>query len=935
MNNPLFDFNFLVDLMNYQHKEIHARITLLTQNELPLQQIEGRVTGGSINVDGNSALRRTCNLSLILKDHNEINNFHWAFKQKFKLEIGLSNFINDKYPNVIWFKQGIFIITSHDMTQSTNNYSITINGKDKMCLLNGDIAGSLPSSIDFGTIEYHDLVTDTITKTQVPLKTIIYEAVHNYGNELAENIIINDLDDLGLELLEYRNENGPLFGLRDADGQVSQMILDETHTLILADSPGSEIEIGKIPVYATTSDLIDDSSSEATKVKEKDNDDSRIYTVLKFEYGDLAGYRLTDLVYAGELIGNIGESLTSVLDKIKNMLGEFEYFYNVDGKFVFQKKRKYISTPWNSNEQDSKDSQMYLSDTLPIVKLLDSKLVTSFANRPNLANIKNDFSVWGTYKSISGVDIPIHMRYAIDTKPTSYRVIRPVKQQIDKGTFIDEFEDKNYPGDKSDLMVVQDGNITSFYAKEPLTTADWDWRELIYQMALDYRKCQNDDNFLFNLASANPQYSTGRTGYEQYYTDLEGFWRVLYNPNPDSVFLEIDAEKVTSDNQELIYVNNPHRPLTKEEILKISEYFKDEANNTLEIDPSQLFVIEQITIKDGENEKLIDTFYPFIGSSLCCLEYEAGEDGNEKKSKVYSYISGDYYKSSDSKELLDSKDLKKLYELNDNNEATPIISIRYKNIITEIEKEIEKGQTVLWIKDDGKIRFNDLTSKCQEIYQRGSSNLVNYLYNWSIVDNYGTKSTTQEDAYKIDYLLEEPNGEYENDLKNHDYWNKSVYSDPDKIVFWFDFLDAENSDIFQYSVKEIGSRIKSINDSNVKSIYYRDVPTTVFVPQLSAEHTTPGYTKIFLSPRFESLFNISAKGKSAKERVDELLFTHSYSIESTTINTIPIYYLEPNTRILVRDKESNVDGEYLVSKITIPLTYNGTMNLTATKVVSN
>jgi hypothetical protein len=70
---------------------------------------------------------------------------------------------------------------------------------------------------------------------------------------------------------------------------------------------------------------------------------------------------------------------------------------------------------------------MYLSDTLPIVKLLDSKLVTSFANRPNLANIKNDFSVWGTYKSISGADIPIHMRYAIDTKPTSYRVIRPIK----------------------------------------------------------------------------------------------------------------------------------------------------------------------------------------------------------------------------------------------------------------------------------------------------------------------------------------------------------------------------------------------------------------------------------------------------------------------------------------------------------------------------
>jgi hypothetical protein len=51
----------------------------------------------------------------------------------------------------------------------------------------------------------------------------------------------------------------------------------------------------------------------------------------KIEYGDTAGYRTTDLVYAGDLISNIGETITSVLDKIKNMLVEFEYFYNIDG----------------------------------------------------------------------------------------------------------------------------------------------------------------------------------------------------------------------------------------------------------------------------------------------------------------------------------------------------------------------------------------------------------------------------------------------------------------------------------------------------------------------------------------------------------------------------------------------------------------------------
>ena len=43
------------------------------------------------------------------------------------------------------------------------------------------------------------------------------------------------------------------------------------------------------------------------------------------------GYTLSDLVYAGTLAANPGETIMSVLDKVKNQLGMFEYFYNVDG----------------------------------------------------------------------------------------------------------------------------------------------------------------------------------------------------------------------------------------------------------------------------------------------------------------------------------------------------------------------------------------------------------------------------------------------------------------------------------------------------------------------------------------------------------------------------------------------------------------------------
>jgi hypothetical protein len=35
------------------------------------------------------------------------------------------------------------------------------------------------------------------------------------------------------------------------------------------------------------------------------------------------------------LVASPGESITSILDKIKNMLGDYEYFYDIDGRFVF------------------------------------------------------------------------------------------------------------------------------------------------------------------------------------------------------------------------------------------------------------------------------------------------------------------------------------------------------------------------------------------------------------------------------------------------------------------------------------------------------------------------------------------------------------------------------------------------------------------------
>ena len=146
-----------------------------------------------------------------------------------------------------------------------------------------------------------------------------------------------------------------------------------------------------------------------------------------------------------------------------------------------------------------------------------------------------------------------------------------------------------------------------------------------------------------------------------------------------------------------------------------------------------------------------------------------------------------------------------------------------------------------------------------------------------------------------------------------------------------DFMDSD-TELAQFSVRTIGNRPKAINDNNIKSIYFRETPTVLFYqPGDALQERKSGYTYIQIQPSMTGLFNISSQGKSAKDVLDEQLYNHAYCIESISMTTIPIYYLEPNTRIFVRDDESGIYGEYIMTKYTLSLTYNGTMSITATK----
>lgn len=762
--NPLLDFEFLKDLDLQRNKEVFCKLEALNFQELPIETIEGRATNGTTNVDGGSAVRRTCSLSLVANELN-IHDYYWGLNSKFKVYKGYKNTINSEYPDIIWFPMGLYLITSFNTSENLNSYTINIQGKDKMALLNGEMGGNVTSlTWDFGSIDEID-EKGVITNKKYLIKNIIREAVHEFAKEPYYNIIINDLDELAVELLEYRNSFPLYMRYEVATDTITNFGFSATPSGLLRADNNSPVDFeAEDFVFNPLIELDFDTGVEPTLVYPQGEKD-RLFSIIKVENGQTVGYRETDLVYAGDLIANVGEPVTSVFDRIITMLGDFEYFYNLDGQFVFQRKKLYNNASWNpihlgeNAKEDYSENAAYSHSF--IYSFEDSNLVTSFSNSPNYANLKNDYSIWGTKRTATGVELPVHLRCAIDIKPENYVTI----------------------------------------AGKEYSANEYDWRELIYQMALDYNQYMHDANtedaphkdalvdFTTTLAKNNPQYPEGVTGYEQYYVDMEGFWRQLYDPSYKGSYY---AKYLTERD----YVKNTYYIMEKDEVWK--------------------------------------------------------------ETATYAENVGGHYR---------------------------------------IVPNLSEGQ------------FNN--------------NPDNYVK--------PRKASEAFDSNQSYYEFRQD----EFDTETH--WTTLLVNSPESINFWFDFVDGEDSELAKYAVSKVGLRTKALNDSGVKAIYFREVPTVIFVDSTEdadeVRRLRPGYAILQLKESIKDLFVISGRGKSAKEKLNELLYTHSYCVESVNISTIPVCYLEPNSRIEIKDKNSGINGIYNISRLSMPLNHNGNMTITATRAV--
>ena len=115
-----------------------------------------------------------------------------------------------------------------------------------------------------------------------------------------------------------------------------------------------------------------------------------------YEYGEDVGFIYTDFIYPDELITNPGDNVCTVLDKIKNTLGNYEYFYDTDGNFHFQEIKNYLNTTQAKTEIDKLTKDDYIADYSKgktVYNFDDSVLITAFNNTPQWSMIKNDYVV--------------------------------------------------------------------------------------------------------------------------------------------------------------------------------------------------------------------------------------------------------------------------------------------------------------------------------------------------------------------------------------------------------------------------------------------------------------------------------------------------------------------------------------------------------------
>ena len=174
------------------------------------------------------------------------------------------------------------------------------------------------------------------------------------------------------------------------------------------------------------------------------------------------------------------------------------------------------------------------------------------------------------------------------------------------------------------------------------------------------------------------------------------------------------------------------------------------------------------------------------------------------------------------------------------------------------------------------------------------------------------------------------------DVENEEYIKTYDGADLD---YWLDFIDSDAA-IQELSVNNIGVRSKVVVDDSINCLFEPAIPEVVYIrlddEEMAQKKQEANDNGVPWSVTSETIYDALAYGggfNSAYDLVRSLLYQYTSYNEGITLQTIPIYHLEPNTRISVVNGASGISGDYVINSMSIPLDINGTMSISCTRAL--
>lgn len=507
---------FLKKLDSFINQRLYVRITLLDWSEDPIREIQGELSSGSMTKSGSSSVRMTCNFTVALDSgtyDSEDIKMDFSINKKVFLECGVKNETDEyaDYP-ILWFPQGVFFISSMQISSTASGaLNMSLSLKDKMCMLNGDVGGKLPATTIFDEEDTQSASGEYVSE-KVLVYYIIQEAVHHFGGEDLNNIIIEDVDLKIRRVVKWMGTN-PIYLVSNGNSTSNGYYIVRT----TAPTDGS--------------------------------------AYLKKLQGDDIGYVYDDFVYLSELTLSLGNCVTDLLDKIKSYLGgNYEYFYDEYGAFHFREIKNYVNTTFattvlntmtRKGQSDIVLGSMTKDDYMvensvgeSVYTFSDNSNIITMSCTPNYSNIKNDYVVQGLRKMTSSdVSYPVRYHLAIDSKPektewhnsdrafhyrtrSDFLLYKETKTGTVKGIF-----PTSYGGNLPEV-----GDLNLIYGNADRSKF-WYWSGTAYKEVevVEYFKSYEPQDWRTELYVRGLEGRVNGTDQGYYFAELESAWPLIYN----------------------------------------------------------------------------------------------------------------------------------------------------------------------------------------------------------------------------------------------------------------------------------------------------------------------------------------------------------------------------------------------------------------------